>query len=488
MRSRLAARSLEAAGTAARVLRRLAGIAAALALSPLAAHAADLQAADLPPDAILAPEAPAQTVIEASLDKTLALRAQGPVGRIVVSQPELLEAGQAGAREIYLIGRELGTTNLLVYDTGGRLTQTLDVRVGYDAQAVRDTLALALPDEEITVTALASGLLLEGQVSSPAAAEAALKLAQATAPDAVVSRLAVRNATVRIDVRIVEVSQTRLREVGAGISLDDGHTAIATRAGRISPTPAVLNAVVDTHLGQHRLQAALRALEASGEARLLAEPTLVAHSKEEAEFHAGGELAIPVPDGDDKVTIEFRPYGVALKMRPEVRSNGSIRLEIQAEASEPDPQNGVSIFGVEVPALMVRRVATTADLRDGETFMLAGLLQEDRREQSQSLPGLARAPPLGGFLRTTHTRDARRELAILVTPRLDDPGAPAQAVRVAAAAPVAAPVEAPPAPASTRLPDPPRRQVRTLFAEVKAILAPPARWIGGKVRSLFRRT
>jgi len=100
MRSRLAARSLEAAGTAARVLRRLAGIAAALALSPLAAHAADLQAADLPPDAILAPEAPAQTVIEASLDKTLALRAQGPVGRIVVSQPELLEAGQAGAREI----------------------------------------------------------------------------------------------------------------------------------------------------------------------------------------------------------------------------------------------------------------------------------------------------------------------------------------------------------------------------------------------------
>ena len=134
---------------------------------------------------------------------------------------------------------------------------------------------------------------------------------------------------------------------------------------------------------------------------------------------------------------------------------------------------------------MVRRVATTADLRDGETFMLAGLLQEDRREQSQSLPGLARAPPLGGFLRTTHTRDARRELAILVTPRLDDPGAPAQAVRAATAAPVAAPLGAA-RPASTRLadPDPPRRQVRTLFAEVKAILAPPARWIGGRCRSV----
>ncbi|WP_337189099.1 pilus assembly protein N-terminal domain-containing protein [Phenylobacterium sp.] len=487
MRSRFAARSLEAAATAVRALLHLAGIAAACALWPLVA-----QANDLPDDDILAPEAPAQAVIEASLDKTLALRADGPVGRIVVSQPELLEAGQAGAREIYLIGRELGTTNLLVYDTGGRLTQTLDVRVGYDAQAVRDTLALALPDEEIAVTALASGLLLEGQVSSPAAAEAALKLAQATAPDAVVSRLAVRNATVRIDVRIVEVSQTRLREVGAGISLDDGHTAIAARTGRISPTPAVLNAALDTHLGQHRLQAALRALEASGEARLLAEPTLVAHSKEEAQFHAGGELAIPVPDDGEKVIIEFRPYGVALKMRPEVRSNGSIRLEILAEASEPDPQNGVSIFGVEVPALMVRRVATTADLRDGETFMLAGLFQEDRREQSLSSPGLARAPPLGGFLRTVQTRDARRELAILVTPHLDDPGSSAQAVRVAAATPVGTPpVETPPAVASTLLaePDPaPRRQARGLFAEVKAILAPPARWIGGKVRSLFRRT
>ncbi|MDZ4374931.1 MAG: pilus assembly protein N-terminal domain-containing protein, partial [Phenylobacterium sp.] len=135
---------------------RLAALGVACTLAPLSVQAAD----------ILPPEMPEHAALDAPLHKSTPLRASGAVGRVVVSQPELVEAGMAGPRDIYLIGRDLGTTNLLIYDTAGRLTQTMDVRVGYDAQSLRNDLAEALPDEEIAVTSLASGLLLEGDVSS----------------------------------------------------------------------------------------------------------------------------------------------------------------------------------------------------------------------------------------------------------------------------------------------------------------------------------
>ncbi|MDZ4372038.1 MAG: hypothetical protein U1C74_11510, partial [Phenylobacterium sp.] len=313
----------------------------------------------------------------------------------------------------------------------------------------------------------------------------AMRLAQATAPDGVVSRLAVGGATVRIDVRIVEVSQRRLQEVGAGLALDDGHVAIVSRTGALGPTPAFLQAGVDTRIGQYRLQAALRALEDLGEARVVADPTLVAKPGAVARFRAGGELPVPVPADDQKVVVEFRPYGAALDIKPDVLGNGAIRLQLQAELSEPDPLNQIAISGVNVPALIVRRVATTVDLRDGETFLVAGLLEDEQREAGVSTPGLSKIPFIGGLLGAKQSRDTQRELAILVTPHLGKaaPGGP----ETVAAAPLldekpAAAVETMER-AEREKPRP--RGLRGLYADLKTLLKPPVRWIGGHVQRLF---
>lgn len=442
----------------------------------------------------IAEELPSETMvrstIHAPLDKGVGLQAEGPVGKVVVAQPETAQVGPA-PDGLYVIGSQVGTTNLLVYDRQGSLTQTLDIHVGYDAQALRDLLAEALPGEPIVVKQLSSTLLLEGEVSSPSVAAIAERLAEQVAPDAVVSRLHARAAQVLLDVRIVEVSQSGLRDVAAAVRVTNGpDLTIATRGEPIGLDPPFGSAQFTAREGRLRLDAALQALEASGQLRVLAEPSLVALSGETASFRAGGEFPFPVPQDLDKIAIEFKPYGAAMTVRPVIRENGTIRVALDTELSDIDPSVSLRVAGFNVPALRTRRAVTVADLRNGETFMIAGLLEDSSERSARDVPFVGRMPILGRalapLLGASRRKEARRELAILVTPRTAAQVSSPLAERMA-------PSDTQPAPVATSPPvtalHPRASPLRTLAADVRNLLRPPARWAkqaASRVTAIFR--
>ncbi|WP_068874498.1 MULTISPECIES: type II and III secretion system protein family protein [unclassified Phenylobacterium] len=425
----------------------------------------------------LASEAPPAATIHAPLDKGVGLRAEGAVGKVVVAQPETARVGPA-PDGLYVIGSQIGSTNLLVYDREGHLTQNLDIHVGYDAQALRDLLAEALPGEPITVKQLSSSLLLEGEVSSPSVAAIAERLADQVAPDAVISRLHARAAQVLLDVRIVEVSQSGLRDVAAAVRVTNGpDLTVATRGEPIGLDPPFGIAAFTAREGRLRLDAALQALEANGQLRVVAEPSLVALSGEIASFRAGGEFPFPVPQDLDKIAIEFKPYGAAMTVRSVIRENGTIRVALDAELSDIDPSVSLRVSGFNVPALRTRRAATVADLRDGETFMIAGLLEESSERSARDVPFIGRIPILGRalapFMGASRRKEARRELAILVTPRTSSQVSSPLNERAVLADARPSPVAPPPSATAAR---PRASPLRALAADIRDVLRPPTRW------------
>lgn len=411
------------------------------------------------------------------------LRADGPVGRVVVSQPETVQVATAGPNRLYVIGSQPGATNLLVYDRQGRLSQSVDVQVGYDAQALRDLLADALPGEPITVKGLSSSLLLEGEVSSPSVAAIAETLAQRVAPDAVISRLHARSSQVLLQVRIMEVSSRGLKDIGTAVSItNDPNLTIAIGGASAGADTPFGVAQLNARAGGLRLDAAVRALEDRGELRVVAQPSLIALSGETASFRSGGEFPFPVPADDGNVTIEFRPYGAAMTFKPVVQENGLIRVGLDAELSEVDPSVALRLVGVTVPGLKMRRAITTADLRDGETFLIAGLFEDSSENNTSATPFLGRIPIIGPalapVLRAVRKKEAHRELAILVTPRIgvQASSSPAgQPSLLAEAEPVSPTIDPPRTPRSASAPRGP--PLRAFVAEVREAFRPPVRWI-----------
>lgn len=421
----------------------------------------------------LAPEAAPAITIAAPLDKSAALHVEGQVAKVVVSQPETVEVSAVGGKDLYVIGRQPGRTNLLVYDDAGRLTQTVDVRVGADAQALRETLASALPDEELEVTELSTGLMVSGEVSGPAAARVAEALAEQAAPGEVVSRVHARAAQVRLDVRIVEASERRLQELSADLAAASADVGVAVGSGPVGLTPPHGTVKLDKHRGRWSLKGLFRALEDRGSLRLVAKPTLVALSGEQASFRAGGELPYPIPQDNGRVSIEFRPYGASLKAAPLVLEGGAIRLAVDAELSAVDPAKGMRLAGVNLPGLAVRRASTVVDLRDGQSFVVAGMLDEQERANGRGAPLLDRLPLVRAVARAIQSRTERRELAFVVTPHIvrgDEPPPRTSLDDLLDAAPIA---------------EPRPQRLQTALRDVRRILAPPLRIAGRAGRFLL---
>jgi pilus assembly protein CpaC len=217
----------------------------------------------------------------------------------------------------------------------------------------------------------------------------------------------------------VETSSIRLREISAQLAASDRvHLAGRIGSGFLGAETPFTQIDAPGGAGRFDLDARLQALEAKGEARILAQPSLVALTGEPASFHAGGELPYPVPQSRDRLAIEFRPYGTAVAFQPDVQANGLIRVSLNAEVSSLDTANSVRVGGVTVPGLITRRVTTAADLRDGETLMFAGLSEDNRDLAAEGAPLLSRIPLIGPALTSWRARHSRRELAIFVTPRL----------------------------------------------------------------------
>lgn len=374
----------------------------------------------------MASEAVVNRRITVAKDKTLSFRLPAPAAKIVVAQTEIAQVVATSDTTFYVRGKDIGSTNLLVYGPGGRLAEVIDIDVGYDAAGVQDALAIAFPGENIRVVGAGQGLLLTGQVSDTGVATRAQKLAEKYAPQFVNSNLTVRAAQqVILEVRVLEASRSALRDMG--VSLDVGNSSFRFSTNRPligSDSPAGLLSLTG-HAGNTFIDAQLAALENKGVVHTLARPNLVAVSGQKASFLAGGEFPYPVPQSQNGtstyITIEFRPYGVKLDFTPTVEENGLIRLDVAPEVSQLDPTNAVRVNGFSIPGIITRRTATTVELRNGTSLAIGGLFQRTYQNAVSQTPGLGEIPVLSALFRSTRWQHNETELVIIVTPRLATP-------------------------------------------------------------------
>jgi pilus assembly protein CpaC len=367
----------------------------------------------------LASETAVRQTIYVPRDKSLSFRLPDNASKIVVAQPEIAKVTPTTDSSFYVQGIEFGSTNLLVYGPGGRLQQVIDVRVGYDAEGLQQDLVAAFPGEPIEVRNLGESLMLTGDITSTGVQASAEKIAERYAPEAVISRLTVKaSQQVILEVRILEASRSALQDIGVNLSVFNQSFAVLSGQGLLGVTSPASSVTMRGGSGSTTIDSQLQLLEEKGIVRTLAKPNLVAVSGEKASFLAGGEFPFPVPDGRDRITVQFRQYGVKLNFLPVVRDNGWIRMLVEPEVSQLDPNNSLTVDGLTVPALSVRRVSTTLELKPGDTFSMAGLYQRSYQNDSQQTPWLADVPVLGALFRSARWKRAETELLILVTPRL----------------------------------------------------------------------
>ena len=372
------------------------------------------------------------------------------IDRAMVGNAEIADVLPISDRSIYVLGKSFGTTSLTLYNSSNRVIAVMDVSVGPDVTGMQSQLADLLPGQEIDVSLSNGSIVLSGTVNDAGAADQASRLATAYAGDQVINLLTMGSSQqVMLEVRFAEVSRNVGEQLGvSGFGLSDSgdfRGATGNGAGLIpgvggGATPSI-DAITDSfgvfgalfELGDLSVEAYLDTLERNGMSRTLAEPTLVALSGESASFLAGGEFPVPVSQangdaGGNAITVLFKPFGVSLAFTPTVLGGNVINLVVEPEVSSIDPSASVTINGLTVPGLQTRRARTTLEVRDGESFAIAGLLRDETQATVNQLPLLGSLPIIGSLFRSTSYQRGETELLIVVTPRLVQPVRPDQIV------------------------------------------------------------
>lgn len=371
---------------------------------------------------------------------------------LFVADSEIADVQVRSSTALYVFGKGAGETTVYATDRNGNVVYSANVRVGNNLDSVSSMLDLAMPEASIAATPMNGMILLTGTVASPSDVEEAQALVQAFVGEEtqVISRL--RTATplqVNLQVRIAEVSRSVVRDIGVNLQTFDATSGFqfgVTRGrgafSQYNPLGGGLatgfNAegegsnLVDgvegstTIAGLGRLLGvdiggALDLAEREGLVTTLAEPNLTALSGETASFLAGGEFPIPLSQGLGAVSVEYKQYGVSLAFTPIVLDNGRISMRVRPEVSELTDEGSVQINGFIVPALTTRRAETTVELGSGQSFMIAGLLNNSHNSTVDQTPGLGNIPILGALFRSNRWRRNETELVIVVTPYLVRP-------------------------------------------------------------------
>ena len=355
-------------------------------------------------------------------DDMIVMRADAPFSEVRVADPRYADVVILSDRSFHLMGKAQGRTNVMLYDGQSRLVDIIDVRVEHDIEGLKRSLVEAFPLERIDAKPMAGGIYLSGDVSSLSVADRAVKIAQAFAPERVTNGLEIRDShQVMLEVRFVEATRDVVKELGLGLlAARDGDFIVEAGAPFVGGTANVIGEFLGG-IDDIALSTRIEALEEEGIIRTLAEPNLVAMSGETASFLAGGEYPIPVPADLGQIAIEYREFGVGLAFTPTVRDDGVINLKVAPEVSQIDTANSVRIQGVSVPGLRVRKANTTVELRNAQSFAIAGLLSNESADGKSQVPLLGDLPIIGTLFRSTRYQRAETELVIIVTPRLVQP-------------------------------------------------------------------
>ena len=357
------------------------------------------------------------------------------VTRIAVTNPAIADAVPVKPREVLIDGKAPGVISLIVWGADRR-TQ-YDLVVEQPIAALEQQMHQLFPGESINVTVNADAIVLSGHASSTAVMLRAAEVARATAPKSnVINMLQVPGANdaqqVMLQVRFAEVNRKALMDVGA--SFFTGPSGFKNWTGRSAtqqfPAPdfdkekgLVFSDFLNLFLfnNKYNVGTLIKALQSTGYFQSLAEPNLVAHNGEEASFLAGGEFPVPVVQGvTGNVSILFKEFGVRLRFRPTIAGD-LIRLHVEPEVSSLDFNNGILLQGFRIPALTTRRAETEVELRDGQSFAIAGLIDNEAQTDNAAIPILSQIPIIGNFFKSKAERKERTELLVLITPRLVRP-------------------------------------------------------------------
>lgn len=358
------------------------------------------------------------------MNRAVVVESDVPFAELSIANPGIADISTLSDKSIYVLGKAPGRTTLTLLSPEGTLISNVDVHVTPDIAEFKERLQQILPGENIEVRTANDGIVLSGQVSSTAKLDRALDLANRYAPDRV-SNLMVVGGTqqVMLKVRFAEMNRSVSKALGGGLNVTGTGTNGSGAIGGGSGLAGAFGGVgVSFGVGDLTFQVLLEALETKGMVRTLAEPNLTALSGQEAKFLAGGEYPVPVAQDNDTITVEFKPFGVELNFTPVVVDQDIINLTIDAAVSSLDPANGISINeGFDIAAFKRRETSTTVEMRDGESFAIAGLLQDDFRNNVTQLPWAADIPVLGALFRSAEYQRSQSELVIIVTPHLVTP-------------------------------------------------------------------
>ncbi|ABG31717.1 type II and III secretion system protein family protein [Roseobacter denitrificans] len=365
--------------------------------------------------------------LNVSQNRAVVVESEIPFAELSIANPGIADISSLSDRSIYVLGKVPGITTLTLLDAAGQLITNVEVRVAPDLTEFKERLRQILPGEAIEVRTANDGIVLSGQVSSSQRLSKALELAARYAPDRVSNLMTVGGVQqVMLKVRFAEMSRGVSKQLQSSLRIggSDAQAGIGRGIGGI-PNLAADSAqgavFFDFGLGSTQVQLLLEALETKGAVRTLAEPNLVSLSGQEANFLAGGEYPVPV-QSEDGISVDFKPFGIELNFVPRVVDGDLINLQLSAATSSIDPSNGISVGdGFTVDAFIRREASTTVEMRDGESFAIAGLLEDNFNDNITQVPWISDVPILGALFRSTDYMRNQTELVIIITAHLVTP-------------------------------------------------------------------
>jgi pilus assembly protein CpaC len=414
--------------------------------------------------------------VKVIVNKSRTFKVETAFATIVAGSPDIIDVKSLSDHTLYIQGKQVGTTNVILFDAAAKQIGILDVEVAIDASTLQQNIGASVGSHGIRVSTADGKVVLSGTATDAVAAERAMAIATGIVPEKrVVNAMSVASPQqVMLEVRFLEATRDAGRDLGVNLyaananGTNVANTGLGTAvpgatgrrpiggvdgavgspptgslpllgtfgtligtAGGVAPTPfgSLLTSVVRTSNGSS-VDLLISALETKGLVRRLAEPNLIALSGDSARFLAGGEFPVPIPNtttnGFPTVTIDYKKFGVELAFVPTVLARGVINLRVEPSVSELDFANAVTIQGTTVPALTRRDARTTVELRDGQSFAIAGLLQTRNRQDVSQLPWIGSVPVLGTLFSSKSYQQEETDLVIIVTPHLVAPAVPGQ--------------------------------------------------------------
>ena len=379
--------------------------------------------------------------------------------RVSIGNTDIADILVLKTRKIYVLGKNLGTTNVLLWDSNDRLIESLNIEVGHDLGTLKEKLYRFLPDEKVDVYSSQGSIVLRGQVSNLIAMDNAVKLAQSFVLQGVekedtgqvLNFLTVGGAQqVMLEIKVAEMSRSITKQFGIdfnamnktgnrlitgavnggsifpGTSFGDRVGAATTSVINVPPTISDTGLLASFTTDNFVFNMALEAAKDTGHAKILSEPTLTALNGQRAQFKSGGEFPVPIPQDDGSVTVSWKEFGVGVDFLPVVVSDKKINLTLTVGVSELTNTstlvlNSGATAQFIVPSLSKREASSTVELADGQTIGIAGLINENFSDTVNKFPGLGDVPVLGPLFRSQEFIKGESELVILVTPRLVKP-------------------------------------------------------------------